>query len=66
MLSFESDEAAEGTWVWQNSGNGLTDSYWQAGQPDNHLSNQDCGFFHVAVDYKWDDNFCSTLQYPIC
>jgi len=37
---------------------------WQPGQPDNHVSNQDCGLIYKAGG--WDDAKCDNSYHYIC
>jgi hypothetical protein len=42
------------------------DSYWDAGQPNNHDTNEHCLEISGDRGYKWNDNGCEEHKFFIC
>ncbi|XP_041800622.1 C-type lectin domain family 4 member E-like [Chelmon rostratus] len=61
------DSETEGTWTWVD-GTPVTTTYWQAGQPNSHGGNQDCGEVLETSSGvgEWNDDACSGEQTYIC
>ncbi|XP_033743957.1 C-type mannose receptor 2-like [Pecten maximus] len=59
------DIAKEGGWQWQESGESLTYSNWNTGEPNNHGHVEDCGTL-VGGQGFWNDMPCSTKLMFIC
>ncbi|XP_021360813.1 C-type lectin domain family 6 member A-like [Mizuhopecten yessoensis] len=57
------DEAVEGTFVWETGSVVQHGSLWAPLQPDNHLGNQNC---MVIFQWKYDDVFCTDTMNFIC
>jgi len=59
-----SDLQEEGIWKWMEQDVPAFYLNWQPGQPDNHVSNQDCGLIYKAGG--WDDAKCDNSYHYIC
>jgi hypothetical protein len=60
------DRATEGTWVWE-SGESVTYTNWQSGEPNDGGGNEDCGQlnrFHPTQ--TWNDEPCASSFRYIC
>ncbi len=56
-----SDEAKEGTFVWQHSFEEAVYTNWANGQPDNGGGDENCGevhFFWDELQHSWNDEQC--------
>ncbi|GAB6026377.1 Fc fragment of IgE, low affinity II, receptor for (CD23) [Chamberlinius hualienensis] len=61
-----SDEATEGTWIWEHNKNVITYSDWIKNQPDNYLKAEDCLHYWRKYDWKWNDFPCNVTVNYIC
>ncbi|KAK9518450.1 hypothetical protein VZT92_023756 [Zoarces viviparus] len=61
------DSVTEGTWMWVD-GTPVTTTYWQAGQPNGHYGDQDCGetIQRSSGVGEWNDEGCIQIQNFIC
>ncbi|XP_034546133.1 C-type lectin domain family 4 member G-like [Notolabrus celidotus] len=57
------DRVGEGTWMWVD-GTPVNTTYWEAGQPNSHGGDQDCG--EMVQKGEWNDEGCSNENKWIC
>ncbi|XP_062613132.1 echinoidin-like [Saccostrea cucullata] len=61
------DMEIEGTFTWAKSGNPVTFTDWNPGQPDDYgNSGEDCIELQGAMDYHWNDLPCIARHRFIC
>ncbi|XP_063431478.1 perlucin-like [Mytilus trossulus] len=62
-----SDMAEEGSWVWAKSGQPLTYTNWQHGNPDNgNDGDEHCMDLREDHHWQWGDNNCDEHFYFVC
>ncbi|XP_041944586.1 CD209 antigen-like protein E [Alosa sapidissima] len=56
----------DGLWKWVD-GTALTDGFWDDGQPNNYVGEEDCAEIRES-DYinNWNDDLCSRLELWLC
>ncbi|XP_048780982.2 echinoidin-like [Ostrea edulis] len=60
------DLEVEGTFKWARSGESVTFTDWNPGQPDDFHSGEDCMELQGAMDYHWNDLPCTARHRFIC
>ncbi|KAL4218175.1 hypothetical protein ACF0H5_022911 [Mactra antiquata] len=58
------DQDIEGVWKWFDTDTVAAFTDWDPSQPDP--SEEDCGVFWLAFDFKWGDVPCTSSFPPIC
>ncbi|XP_045157798.2 perlucin-like [Mercenaria mercenaria] len=59
------DLDTEGVWVWTSTGIQASYLGWEPTQPNNGVISN-CGAIWRMFDYKWVDEWCTSLFHPIC
>ncbi|KAL4218176.1 C-type lectin domain 17 member A [Mactra antiquata] len=59
-----SDHEKEGEWKWVNTDTVAEFTDWDPSQPDP--SEEDCGVFWLAFDFRWGDVPCTSNFTPVC
>ncbi|XP_048107134.1 asialoglycoprotein receptor 2-like isoform X2 [Alosa alosa] len=56
----------DGVWKWVD-GKALTDGFWDKGQPNNYVGEEDCAEIRSRSDFhNWNDDVCSKSQRWLC
>ncbi len=53
------------TWKWMNN-DGIDNTYWQSGQPDNEYGIQHCIATDSDSSHEWIDDFCNAKKSFVC
>ena len=63
-----SDNEIEGTFIWNNSREPVSDSFWNSGEPNNKKGNEHCvhAYYLRSLRGKFNDNDCSDRLYFAC
>ncbi|KAL4231972.1 hypothetical protein ACF0H5_009549 [Mactra antiquata] len=61
-----SDQASEGTWIWDKSQQQITYTKWKTGEPNNAGKGENCLTMSFSDNFLWNDNNCAHKYNFIC